>query len=55
MKQDISTAFLAFYGKVLEPEFRSLKEKLSEHDDKLGRILDHVDALYQRFKRLEEE
>jgi len=54
MKQDISTALLTFYGKVLEPEFRFLKEKPSEHDDKFGRILDHVDALYQRFERLEE-
>ncbi len=76
MKQDISTALLDFYGKVLEPKFRFLEEKLigvegkligveerltgvegklTEHDDKFALILDHIDALYQRFERLEEE
>lgn len=51
MKEDISTSLLAFYGKVLEPELRSIKEKLSEHDDKFTRILDHFDVLYQRYVR----
>ncbi len=55
MRQDISTALLDFYGKVLEPKFRFLEEKLTEHDDKFALILDHIDALYQRFERLEEE
>ena len=55
MKDDISTALLAFYGKVLEPEFRSIKEKQSEHDEKFTRLLDHIDAVYQRLERLEEE
>ncbi len=53
MDQDISAALLAFYEKVLEPEFRSLREKLVEHDDKFARILDHINALYQRFERIE--
>ena len=44
MKDDISTALLAFYGKILEPEFRSIKEKLNEHDDKFNRLFDHIDA-----------
>ncbi len=48
MKQDISAALTAFYLKVLEPEFRSVKEKQTEHDDKFARLLDHIDALYQR-------
>ncbi len=51
MKQDISAALTAFYGKILEPEFRSIKEKLAEHDDKFASLLDHVDALYERFEK----
>lgn len=55
MKQDISDALTAFYVKVLEPEFRSVKEKQTEHDDRFTRLLDHIDALYQRFEKLDDE
>jgi uncharacterized protein YdcH (DUF465 family) len=55
MNEDISASLLAFYEKVLEPEFRSIKEKLREHDDKFARILDRCDAAHQRFKRMESE
>ena len=44
MKDDISKALLGFYEKILEPEFRSIKEKLNEHDDKFNRLFDHFDT-----------
>jgi hypothetical protein len=31
MKKDISVSLLAFYRRILDSEFRSLREKLSEH------------------------
>jgi predicted nuclease with TOPRIM domain len=55
MKDNISAALLAFYGNILQPEFLALKEKLSEHDEKLADILSHFDTLYNRFETLEEE
>ena len=39
----ISTALLAFYEKLLEPKFRSIEEKLSEHDEKFRQIFDRID------------
>ena len=46
-------ALLAFYDKVLEPEFRSIEEKLSEHDEKFKQLFDRFDILHQRLEKLE--
>jgi predicted nuclease with TOPRIM domain len=51
----LRAALLAFYGKILQPEFLSLKEKLDEHDGKLAGVLNHFDPLYKRLESLEEE
>ncbi len=42
MEEDIWAALLDFYEKVLEPEFRSIQEKLSEHDEKFRQIFDRI-------------
>jgi predicted nuclease with TOPRIM domain len=55
MKDDISEALIAFYGKILQSEFLSLKEKLDEHDEKLAGVLAHFDTVYKRFESLEDE
>ena len=53
MKEDISAALLAFYEKVLEPEFRSIEEKLCQHDEKFKQLFDRFDILHQRLEKLE--
>src|SRR4030043_813795 len=54
-KKDIFDTLTEFYGKVIEPEFRAIRTKLDEHDQKFGDIAKHFDQIYQRFERLETE
>jgi hypothetical protein len=52
MKKNISASLLTFYRKVLEPQFRSIEEKLSEHDEKFRQIFDRFDILHRRLENL---
>ena len=54
-KKDVFDTLTEFYGKVIEPEFRAIRTKLDEHDQKFGDIAKHFDQIYQRFERLETE
>ncbi len=54
-KKDIFDALSEFYGKVIEPEFRAIRGKLDEHDQRFRDILRHFDGIYTRFDRLETE
>jgi len=54
-KRDVFDALSEFYGKVIEPEFRGIRTKLDEHDEKFRDILQHFDEVYKRFERLETE
>ncbi len=36
-----------FYRKIIEPEFRTIRNKLSEHDQKFKDIFDHFDKIYR--------
>ncbi len=53
MKEDIEAALSAFYEKFLEPEFRSIREKQSEHDEKFALLLDRFEELHGRLEKLE--
>jgi chromosome segregation ATPase len=55
IKKDISDALVDFYGKHIEPEFRAIRTKLGEHDQKFKDLLDHFDRIYTRLDRLETE
>jgi len=54
-KKDIFDTLTEFYGKVIELEFRAIRTKLDEHDQKFGDIAKYFDQIYQRFERLETE
>ncbi len=54
-KKDILDTLKDFYGKIIEPEFRAIRNKLDEHDQKFRDILEHFDQIYKRFERLETE
>ena len=54
-KKDMVDTLSEFYGKFIEPEFRAIRSKLDEHDQKFRDILYHFDQIYQRFERLETE
>jgi hypothetical protein len=51
-QKDIFDALSEFYGKVIEPEFRGIRTKLEEHDQKFRDILQHFDEVYKRFEYL---
>ena len=40
-KKDIFDTLTEFYGKVIEPEFKAIRTKLEEHDQKFRDILQH--------------
>lgn len=54
-KKDIFDTLTEFYGKVIEPEFKAIRTKLEEHDQKFRDILQHFNEIYKRFERLETE
>ena len=47
-KKDIFDTLTEFYGKVIEPEFKAIRTKLEEHDQKFRDILQHFDEIYKR-------
>ncbi len=55
IKKDILDTLGEFYGKFIEPEFKAIRGKLDEHDQKFRDILHHFDGIYARFERLETE
>lgn len=55
MEKQLADALLNFYQQILKPEFDALKEKNLEHDRMFSEILGHLDALYHRVGRLEDE
>jgi chromosome segregation ATPase len=54
-KKDIFDILNEFYGRVIEPEFRAVRNKLDDHDRKFQDLLDHFDKIYTRLERLETE
>ena len=51
-KKDMLDTLSEFYGKFIEPEFRSIHNKLDEHDQKFKDILEHFDKIYTKLDRL---
>ena len=41
-KKDIFDTLTEFYGKMIEPEFRAIRSKLDEHDQRFKDLLDHL-------------
>ena len=54
-KKDLFDTLNEFYGKVIEPEFRAIRTKLDEHDQKFRDLFDHFGQIYRKFERLETE
>ena len=54
-KKDIFDTLSDFYGRMIEPEFRAIRGKLEEHDQKFKDLLEHFDRIYTRFDKLETE
>ena len=54
-KKDLFDTLSEFYGKIIQPEFKEIRKKLDEHDQKFRDILDHFDRIYTRFDRFETE
>jgi hypothetical protein len=54
-KKDIFDTLSEFYGKIIEPEFKEIRKKLNEHDEKLRDIVEHFDRIYTKLDRLETE
>jgi hypothetical protein len=52
-QKDIFDTLTESYGKVIAPEFRAIRTKLDEHDQKFGDIAKHFYQIYQRFGRLD--
>jgi len=55
MEKVLADALLNFYQKMLKPEFDSIKEKLAEQDERFSVVLGHLDSIYNRLGRLEDE
>jgi chromosome segregation ATPase len=55
MEKVLADALLNFYQKMLKPEFDSIKGKLAEQDERFSVVLGHLDSLYNRLGRLEDE
>jgi len=54
-KKDMLDVLDEFYGKVLEPRFDRIENRLEEHDQKFKDILDHFDTIYVKPDILETE
>ncbi|GFO53209.1 hypothetical protein GMSM_02160 [Geomonas sp. Red276] len=55
MDKPIADALLDFYQKILKPEFDSLRQKQVEHDQRFTEMNGHLDGIYHRLGRLEDE
>jgi hypothetical protein len=52
-KKDMLDTLSEFYGKFIEPEFKTMRGQLDVHDHHFKDLLDHFDRIYTRFERLE--
>lgn len=55
MKKEMADALLDFYSKMLKPEFDALNRRLDEHEKRFSEVLSHLDAIYHRLSRVEDE
>jgi len=55
VENGLADAFLNFYQKMLKPEFDAIKAKQVEHDERFSDVLGHLDTLYNRLGKLEDE
>ena len=55
MEKVLADALLDFYQKMLKPDLDAIKEKQSEHDERFSEVLGHLDSIYGRLGRLEDE
>ena len=55
MENGLADALLDFYQKILKPEFDAIKGKLVEHDERFSEMMGHLDSIYHRLGRLEDE
>ena len=55
MEKVLADALLDFYQKILKPEFDTLKRQHVEHEERLSEIYGHLESIYARLGRLEDE
>jgi chromosome segregation ATPase len=55
MENGLADALLDFYQKMLKPEFDAIKVRFAENDERQSEILGHLDSIYHRLGRLEDE
>lgn len=55
MKKDLADALLDFYQKILKPEFDTIHQKLTEHDERFSEVMGHLDSVYNRLGKLDDE
>jgi chromosome segregation ATPase len=55
MENGLADALLDFYQKMLKPEFDVIKVRFAENDERQSEILGHLDSIYHRLGRLEDE
>jgi len=55
MEQKLADALLDFYQKILKPEFNAIHQKLAEHDERFSEISGHLDSIYHRLGKIEDE
>lgn len=55
MEKKLADALLDFYQKILKPEFDVIQQKQAEHDERLLQVFGHLDSIYTRLGRLEDQ
>jgi predicted nuclease with TOPRIM domain len=55
MENQISNALIDFYQKILKPDFDRIDAKLAEHDQRFTEMTEHLDSIYHRLGRVEDE
>ena len=49
-KEEISDILVDFYRKFMEPEFKAIRIKLDEHNQKFRNLIDRIEDLEKRLK-----
>ena len=52
-RKDIFDTLTDFYGRMIEPEFRTIRGKLEEHDQTFKDLFQHFGTIYTKLDRLE--
>jgi len=53
MADELFTTLTRFHREVIAPEFERINARLDTHDARFDEMMNHFDAIYHRFDRLE--